>query len=144
MRILTLSLIVFLLLFDLVHPNERKDSTGIVTKLNDGFMEKSIVKHWYNTDNVTSGVNDDGEGAKITDDLDNWSDTNMPSSSDNDNQVFIKPNKKRGRQHRHINYIKTSPQNPYQESIQEILRSHPKTWCQFTTPWSMSWKTRKN
>ena len=51
-RILTLSLIVFLLLFDLVHPNERKDSNGIVTKLNDGFMEKSIVKRWYNTDNV--------------------------------------------------------------------------------------------
>ena len=110
-----MSLIVFLLLFDVVHPNERKDSNGIVTKLNDGFMEKSIVKHWYKTDNVTSGVNDDGEGAKITDNLDNWSDTNTPSSSDNDNQEFIKPNKKRGRQHRHINYIKTSPQNPKAE-----------------------------
>ena len=73
----------------------------------------------------TSGFNDDGEGAKITDNLDNWSDTNMPSSSDNDNQEFLKPNKKRGRQHRHINYIKTSPQNPKAE-FKALSREDPR------------------
>ena len=115
LRISVLSVIVFLLLFDFVYPNNHKDSNGIVTKLDDNYIEQSVVKHSYA----------DGTQMAVTDDLENWSDTNMPPSSGTDHQVFIKPNQKRGRRHRDQKYTKTTPEDLKAE-LKVLSRENPR------------------
>ena len=108
-RISVLFVIVFLLLLDLVHSIRRKESNKIETNLDDNYYEQNVAKHDNNRDDVISEVINDQ--MTVTNDLENWSGTNLSPSSDKGNQVFVKPNEIRGRRHRDIQYTQTAPED---------------------------------